>query len=136
MNGKCSICDLQITNREEGVEVPDKISYVFIDCPRCGKYKTTETSLVAIPGKIKSAQRIKPEARYIISHWIRKIFNETNHSVRIDVSQIERIVELQSLPNIAQQMNNLILFIGDNIHPYYSRYFRITLEACEATKAP
>jgi nucleoside 2-deoxyribosyltransferase len=99
---KCPICLTagNISTRDYGEQL-------FVDCPRCGRFKITRT-----------AQHINIKTDYqrlALSHWIRK--NQSNNEkIMLGTQTLKSIIDKISLPKVSEQANNLILLIGENIN--------------------
>ncbi len=121
----CTICNQQKETKEE---VDD--GYI-VSCSRCGKYKISQTSYVALKSRIKEAESEYPHIRYFLSHWLRNQFIRSNTPSEIGTENINSIISKYSLPDLDEQCVNLMLFLGENIFPY-SDFIRKPLETWEA----
>ena len=126
MNNKtCCICNLS-----NAVIIYSRDNLIS-NCSRCGTIVTSETSYAALEKRIKEAEKFNPYARYLLSHWIRKNYNNQKSPLRFDYTQIEDIIKHEKLPNIIEQTNNLILILGESIFPY-SNFAQKRVEEWEA----
>lgn len=77
------------------------------DCPRCGKYGITYVALSDFD------LFDTPINRAILSYWIRSNQNKTG--IELTREKIQWIIENTTLPKPSDLLNNLLLWIGDNL---------------------
>ena len=82
-----------------------------IDCPRCGEYRIAGTAKVSIPQQLKS----DPKARAVLSHAIHAMQKGSLSPPLITNELANQLLESSSFPSPAQQAENLILWLGDNL---------------------
>jgi len=97
---KCPICKTASENNENPLNKTH-----FIDCKRCGHYYITTEAL--------NDNILDLDLTAKLSYWIR---NNENKKITITNSIIGNIKEI-SLPNLKEQINNLILFLGKKSRP-------------------
>lgn len=83
--------------------------YREIKCPTCGIYRISSSLEVALSNNPK----INTREKAVISHYIRQK-NEAGEHPFFSGDLIDRIVEELSLPGLAAQIDNLILYLGQN----------------------
>ncbi len=122
----CPIC--KTSNSEKTKEDSEEI---YINCPRCGHMKFIISFYISIPTIIERINKIHPKNNYLVSHVIRKHYNSESEFVHINNDFINNAITTFELPNIIEQANNLILFIGDKSF-FYSDILKISGEFCLA----
>ncbi len=103
----CIVC------RNEG-SIHSRQSDIFLyDCPNCGRYKLSSyVHDVVLPEILNNFEK-----RAILSHAIWKLQGHTEKSYP-KLVQIEKILQTSNLPEPSEQINNLLLWLGDS-----SRFF-------------
>jgi len=101
----CPICSTPLQTAE-----PSTGDYQIIDCFRCGKYIATRSVISQISRIIAD-----PDMVVLLSFKIRKM-QGGNSTLRIDTYLLDELLKGQ-LPNLSDQMNNLILWLGDKTNP-------------------
>lgn len=79
-------------------------------CPKCGRF--TITNLVFEFTQIATLKN----GRDILSYWIRKNHND-DKDIFLDWQKVKEIIENIKLPDLKEQINNFILWVGDNSDP-------------------
>jgi hypothetical protein len=97
---KCPICKSSSANEER----PNNNTY-YINCQRCGHYFITNEAI--------EDNTFDQELSAKLSFWIR---NNEHKKLTITNSIIETIRSL-TLPNLKEQINNLIMYLGKNSYP-------------------
>ena len=124
----CTVC-----NQQKEIRTVRTDAHLFIiKCSRCGTYEISETSYASLPSRIREAEKKYPDARYVLSYWIRNRFDIENIPVDFGIENIMPILTSITLPHIKEQCNNLILYLGENIFPY-SEFKQAPLATFEAT---
>jgi hypothetical protein len=98
---KCLICNTST----DIIEGPMN-DYIDINCPRCGKYRTSDWGF-------HSSEFYKhPDKIPALSHWIRKN-QKKNEILKLDTDLINYILDNFSLPSHNEQADNLLLYFGN-----------------------
>ncbi len=105
MAGKnCPICGTEVNAAQcEGTK-----DTVLFDCPKCGTYEMPGLQRMVIPAWFEREPNFSP----VLSHYVR-VQNKTEKWPMIGEAVTAKIEADPSLPNPAQQADNLILFLGD-----------------------
>ena len=107
----CPIC-----NVVEAEVIPDfSNDSLYINCSHCGEVNMSNTSFISLKIKFEGAEKKYSKARYLISYWIRKKYDDQKNIVQFDANLIDLIVDNEKLPNAAEQANNLILWLGKRL---------------------
>jgi len=102
--GKCPVCGLQLS--EQGHD-GDLNQY---NCINCGKYSLVGTVKAILPSHLQGS----PNLSAIISHAIRRM-QRVNEWPVIDSYVLNKIEEEGFLPNPAEQAENLVIWLGENL---------------------
>jgi hypothetical protein len=105
--GSCPVCASALNDFDSGGG-RDQYEY---DCPTCGKFILTGTARAMVPQAIVD----KPDRRPLLSHYLRKMQIAQPRPV-IDSNTCKRIFETGSLPTPQEQADNLIRWLGENLH--------------------
>ena len=117
MEEKCPICGYVLESSEGlGSKTGD---FEYFNCPCCGKYKASRSLLVSLPTLLQNDD----EKKIHLSHSIQKM-QKDDQIPYLDSYLIPKILETQ-LPGLADQINNLILFVGNNTTPGEEKYFLV-----------
>lgn len=100
---ECPICQQPAT----GVQSADAGNESRVSCPGCGEFGVTSTAA----GILKES----PGKRTLVSHWIRRAFDNGQRAIRIDERLMRTILAEEAAPTVAQQASSLLLFIGDEL---------------------
>ena len=103
---KCPVCD-QVLRGAIRPQV-DTNSKTF-PCLNCGEYTLSHPSVRALP----QIARESPRKLLVLSHAIRKMNSRSANPV-LTLELIRRIVDNTALPNPDEQLENLLLWLGDN----------------------
>ena len=101
----CFLCDTQL-NPQNYLRAPAK-GQSYFECPRCGKYSIHD--LVSLQVNL---DRIK-DSKIILSYWVRTHQIDREYPYLIP-ELVKKILEEITLPEINEQINNLISYIGQN----------------------
>lgn len=82
-----------------------------IDCSRCGEYRIAESAKVSLPQQLASDGK----AQAVLSHAIRRMQKASPTPPLITNELANQLLQSGSLPSPAQQAENLILWLGDNL---------------------
>lgn len=77
-----------------------------VECPRCGNY------VVSVESLTKNNLDEKENARLLLSHWIRT--HQKKETISLSEDIIKNIILNEKLPTQLEQVENLLLYIGDN----------------------
>lgn len=130
MPEKCIICDLDLINDPSHGQDPTGNRTLHYDCRRCGKYEILLSLQINLPAYLSKDRQANDRqalarARAQLSHWVRTEFDNTQdddfisgrsgswRSVRLSDKQLIDNILAKPLPNIAEQANNYIRWIGD-----------------------
>jgi hypothetical protein len=100
---KCPICKCS-----SEISPYDYGGKLAIDCTCCGRFKITDTAL-----RIIEVNQYAEEKKLALSHWIRSVKRGKDFIVNSDL--IKELLETLRLPKVNEQVNNLILWLGDNL---------------------
>jgi len=115
MDEKCPVCGYVLESSEGlGSKTGD---FEYFNCPCCGKFKASRSLLVSLPALLQN----RDEKKVHLSHSIQKMQRE-NHIPYLDSDLARKILETQ-LPGLSGQINNVILFVGNNTNPGEEKYF-------------
>ena len=107
---RCLICSTELLSPAQEIFETNAIQYA---CPNCGSFELafeSQTSMSEI--SIKA-----PEKLPILSHAIRRMSKEGTPA-RIDLDLLNRILDTATLPTPVEQLENLLLWIGDNMQAF------------------
>jgi len=107
-----AICPICKSHLEEPIESEKRLSgdkHLF-NCRRCGKYILTGSVLHYLPTVLENQERMA-----LLSHLLRKMQSEKAIPL-IDSYLLEELLKRQ-LPSLAEQINNLILWLGNITNP-------------------
>jgi hypothetical protein len=103
----CPICGTRV-NAAQHQGTKDTMLF---DCPRCGTYEIPGLQRTVIPPWFEQQPHFGP----VLSHYVR-IQNKTEKWPMIGQLVLAKIEADPSLPNPAEQADNLVLFLGDSLH--------------------
>jgi len=85
-------------------------NYIY-RCKNCGWFQLTSTTVSLLPSKLQESR-----ASAILSHAIWKMHNhsEIEEIVELTRDHIDSILENSTLPKPSEQINNFIIWVGDN----------------------
>jgi len=102
---RCPVCQRQ-ANKQSAYG-----DYSEYECPRCGHYKISGTAKALLPDNLKLDEDYPALVSYSIRHRA-----DVSGPIPLITSQwIEQTLKYESLPTPIQQVNNLILYIGDKL---------------------
>jgi len=117
MDDKCPICEYALEPSEGlGLKTGD---FEYFNCPCCGKFKASRSLLKSLPSLLQ-ADSVK---KLQLSHSIQKMQRD-GQIPYLESYLVEKILNTQ-LPGLADQINNILSFVGDNTSPGEERYFLI-----------
>ena len=102
----CPVCSWQSELEIDTIKVNNDFLFL-ITCPRCGQYQVDYVT----KGYLNLEEFTSKSA--ILSHAIRKM-QRSNEFPLLDLASIKRIVQ-NVLPKPSEQVNNFILWLGDNL---------------------
>lgn len=106
MTDKCPICELELF--DEHGQFPQKTGdRRYFDCPRCGTYILSRS----LADDVSSILKGDNEKIAILSYSIRKM-QRSSEIPYLDSNLVELILQ-NSLPSLTEQINNLILWLGE-----------------------
>ncbi len=103
----CPVCGMDLDPQHNPHSQGD---YRSIDCQRCGTYQVSRTGLKELQDLISNT-----EARALLSHTIRKM--QGGKELPFLNSYVLEEILKNRLPDLSNQVNNLILWLGDNSNP-------------------
>lgn len=109
---KCYICE-----SEADIEHYSDTGFLKhrIICPRCGKYCFLDGLEIYLSSYFHVDFKEKKSKRYALSHIIANLANKSKYGyIEIARDQLEAMKDNLSLPNPAEQADNLISFIGES----------------------
>ena len=109
---KCSIC----LSEKEYLEVLTHDNYK-IKCQRCGEILISGTSCASLERQMKDAETTNRYIKPLLSHWLRKNYNKTHTPYNFISSDVDKVLKYEKLPDVFEQTNNLILYIGSLLFP-------------------
>ena len=124
MSDKCEICDLDLSHKISMGNTPSGDHTCHYDCRRCGKYEIVSSLQHYLQRHFSSDEQALMIARAKLSHWVRAEFDNTQDEdyytsghwkpvLLYDRELIDNILS-KPLPNLAEQANNYVRWIGDN----------------------
>jgi hypothetical protein len=102
---KCPICSSDVKESGQG----GSADFHDYKCPVCGPFTITRTALHNL-----RSERLTEKKSAILSHAIRRM-QKQNSWPEIDSKILDIIMENNYLPSPAEQADNLILWLGNNI---------------------
>lgn len=103
----CLVCGAQLFGAPQGVPGVDADLY---SCAQCGEFGLSGSAEIFLsPSLIKD-----PDKRAIVSHAIRQR-QASGRRPMLDTGDLRRIIERGTLPNPAEQADNLIRWLGNNV---------------------
>ena len=108
-----NICPICQSSLKEGIQSESQLSgdKHLINCPKCGKYILTGSVLSWFSQTLKKGDEKIP----LLSYTIRRM-QEKKEVPILNSYLVEQIFKTK-LPNLSDQINNLILWIGDRTTP-------------------
>lgn len=122
MPEKCVICDLDLNNNPILGNAPSGAHTFHYDCRRCGKYEIQSDFRYYLSRQFSNDPQELAKARAQLSHWVRTEFDNTQgddlprghwRPVLIYDRQLIDNILSKPLPNLAEQANNYIRWIGN-----------------------
>ena len=102
---RCPIC--QWCDNEVALN-PENLTKVWVSCPRCGQFALDAAWLSGImAGKLKAGFSDRQKA--VLGYAIRK----SNPQKVWSEGDIRKVLDRNHLPSVAEQADNLILYLGD-----------------------
>ena len=102
----CPICGNHQVKKEQ-LTTGD---YEVFDCSRCGKYKISRSMLIALPNLLAEEDK-----KILLSHTVRKM--QSQKDVPFLYSHLVESILKNELPSLSDQINYLLLWLGDNKRP-------------------
>lgn len=99
---KCPVCQ----NAAECGEPTDGGNRLPVDCPGCGSFVITRLAA-------RDIERTGAK-RGAVSHWIR-LACEQGQRPEIDQKRLQEILDEQTLPSVAEQVDSLMLWLGGEL---------------------
>jgi len=100
----CPICKTPLPTPSNQLTSGD---FEIIDCPRCGKYQASRRLLVYLQHLVEDGGKAS-----LLSYMVRKMQAGKEKPV-LNTYNVEIILK-NKLPNLSEQINNLILWLGDS----------------------
>lgn len=100
----CPVCGSELSdfgNENDGKDY---------DCLNCGKYALTRTALAFVKSRIGDCPRFGA----VLSYSIRKMQRHQEWP-KLDSSQVKRIEQEVTRPDVMKQAGNFVLWLGDNL---------------------
>lgn len=97
----CPLCNFDKVEKFPQIGAAENIS-----CPNCGNFEISY-------GVLSENGLLTNENKPIISYYIRN--NQSNRAISLTYHKVKSILDSVHLPNPAEQYENIILFLGDNI---------------------
>lgn len=112
----CPVCKATCTYTQLHDQLPDGSR--FYPCPRCRAFLLTKDAEDILPAVLKG----RADAGAILSHFISRIRRPALDRTIVDAPTItpeflERVVEAERLPDPLEQVDNLILWLGEASRP-------------------
>ncbi len=110
MPDTCPICETELKEKTPG-PVP------AYDCPRCGRFGMSEGTKGFLQASIQRGGIEGEDAekqRAIISYSIRKMYKKGEKYWPVIDDQLIKAILKNPLPNVAEQANNLIVWLAEN----------------------
>ncbi len=108
MADQCLICDYDLQTPPTNIPARDATGY---SCANCGDFILTRTAVRKLGARIKN----NPEEAALLSYSIRKM-QRPDVTPELDSLNFENILKNSELPNPAEQANNLIIWLGENLN--------------------
>ncbi|MFZ5904311.1 MAG: hypothetical protein ACOYZ8_12260 [Chloroflexota bacterium] len=117
MEEKCPICGYVLESSESlGSKTGD---FEYFNCPCCGTFRASRSLLVSLPALLQGDD----EKMILLSRAVQKMQRQ-DQIPYLDSYLVPKILETR-LPVLADQMNNIILFVGNNTNPGEEKYFLV-----------
>ena len=127
MEDKCQVCGYEL-DPSEGLDSKTG-DFEYFNCPCCGKYKASRSLLRALSTLLQN----NDEKKMLLSHSIQKMQRE-DQMPYLESYLVSKILETQ-LPILADQINSIILFVGNHTNPGEEKYFLVnTLQSIMGAK--
>lgn len=104
MSEPCPVC--KTISEIQGTSINGRISF-RITCPRCGRYQIDDIAKAYLNIQLKKLTQVA-----VLSHAIRKM--QRNTEIPSLDQRIVGLILQNHLPKPAEQMNNFVLWLGDN----------------------
>ena len=111
MPDNCPICRIVLKEKRGGG------SEHGYDCPRCGRFVMSDRTKEFLETRIlRGSEEGKDSEKElaIISHSIRKMHKKVEESWPVIDDQLIKAMSKNALPNVAEQANNLIIWLAEN----------------------
>jgi hypothetical protein len=106
--GTCIVCEAQGAHETPGTE--GNIFFTRFTCQRCGVFVLSDGAMRSLQRDVRDI----PIRRSLMSHVLRRMQASGGMSSRlIDADQLDSFWRQEKLPSALQQVDNLILWIGD-----------------------
>jgi nucleoside 2-deoxyribosyltransferase len=105
MSDKCPICSNDLLGSPHEVFATNG---TIFSCPNCGRFELAFESTV----NLRNGARSEPEDLALLSHKIRSM-SESPQIPQVSWELIESILRTSSLPSPPDQVNNLLLWLGE-----------------------
>jgi transposase-like protein len=103
----CPVCGTPRQTEKERLTTGDR---QFFDCPRCGRYELSRSLAKSLPNLLDNEEK-----KILLCYSIRKMQGGEDISA-LNIDTIKRILK-NELPTLSDQINNIILWFGDNFLP-------------------
>lgn len=104
----CPLCGIDLLEEPQDVF---ETSGQKLHCPNCGEFELDERAKVNLP----LLQGSDPNQRAILSYSIRMMYDRAG-SPKLSWDLIERITQTTDLPSPPEQIDRLLLLLGDSSH--------------------
>jgi hypothetical protein len=107
----CIVCQTPNATCQPGISAPGGPNFFRYDCPRCGSFVLAENAGLVLEGQLEQV----PLRRSLMSHTLRRMQRPNNsHLHIITKDELPTFWREERLPTPPQQVDNLILWVGDN----------------------
>jgi len=103
---KCPLCGFELKDKPSEVFETDGLIYA---CPNCGCYELDFVSRANLP----RVAEFGPDSLSVLSHVVRRM-NRGDSCAKLDWDQIRRILETTHLPLVTEQVENILVWLGEN----------------------
>lgn len=107
MDERCPVCNFTLVSQITTSNIGENL---HVECPRCGSFMLTRTARRRLEGLEAQGNGWKSR----LSYWIRQE-NEKGHVPYINSNLLGSIIDHIQLPNIKEQTNNLIVWLGKTL---------------------
>lgn len=119
---KCPLCTYEL--EQEPRDVFETEGKIFL-CPNCGCFELSFESITNFPGLVVDS----PKGPAILSHAVRKM-NARKECPKLTWDLVERILATTELPSPIEQVENLLLWLGDNTN--FGEFFSLVPQKHQA----